>query len=288
MEVVHTKNSQKLAESMARELSLSVFPANFRYFNGQEAVVSLPKRFREVLVVASTATNEDWLELFLLLDALRGTKNLILCMPHMGYSRQDVLNQNESFGARLFCRLLETFSISHCIILDNHCEPRLQIPYTHLNANRIFEEDMEKKYDPQLLAVVSPDVGGARRAIAISRTLKCEFVLCHKTRNVFGELKKVEILGNVARKTCILVDDVVDSGATLCQAAEMLRTAGCGEIAAYVVHGVLSSGSLERLEKSCLTELVLTDSIHNESIRSNKIRKLSVASLMAEAIGCIL
>ena len=122
----------------------------------------------------------------------------------------------------------------------------------------------------------------------ISRILKCDFTICNKVRNVFGELKKMEVLCDVAGRTCVLVDDIVDSGSTLCQAAEMLRFGGSGHIIAYAVHGVLSDGSLERLENSPITELILTDSISNDGISLNKMRKLSVASLMAEAIGYIL
>ncbi|MDR3187114.1 MAG: ribose-phosphate diphosphokinase [Holosporaceae bacterium] len=288
MEIVHTRNSEGLAKSLARELSLPVFPANVRRFGNGEISVSVSKSFHDVAVVSSTVTNDDWLELLLLLDALRSAKNIVLCMPYMGYSRQDVQNQNESLGARLFPRLLEITNVAHCIILDNHGEPMMHIPYTHTSADVIFEVDIMSKYTAGQMVVVSPDIGGAYRASALSRSLKCGFAICNKARDVFGELKKTETVGNISNKICVLVDDIVDSGATLCHAAEALLAAGGKGVVAYVVHGILSSGSRERLEKSPIEEIVLTDSICGPNVDSPKFRKLSVASLLAEAIGYIM
>lgn len=275
-----------MARSLAKDLALSAFPANTRRFANGEISVSLPKSFCDAAVVSSTVANDDWIELLLLLDALRDAKNIILCMPYMGYSRQDTQSQNESLGARLFARLLEATNVARCIVLDNHCEPMMRIPYAHLSANEIFETDVVRKYALEQIVVVSPDIGGAYRASALSRSLKCGFAVCNKARDVFGELKKTEAVGEVSNKICILVDDIVDSGATLCHAAEALLSAGAKGIAAYAVHGVLSDGSRERLEKSRIEEIVLTDSISGPDISSPKFRKLSVASLLAEAIRC--
>ncbi|MDR1375523.1 MAG: ribose-phosphate diphosphokinase [Holosporaceae bacterium] len=288
MEIVYTRNSGELAKLLAKDLALSVFPANVRRFSNGEISVSLSKSFGNVMVLSSTVTNEDWLELLLLLDALRDAKNITICMPYMGYSRQDVQNQNESFGARLFPRLLETASVAHCIILDNHAEPMMCFPYTHLSANGIFEADIMSKYSMQQIVVVSPDIGGAYRANAVSRSLKCDFAICNKARDVFGELKKTDVVGNVSNKICVLIDDIVDSGATLCHAAGALLEAGSNGVVAYVVHGVLSNGSRERLEKSRIEEIVLTDSICATNVNSSKFRKLSVASLLAETIRYIM
>jgi ribose-phosphate pyrophosphokinase len=288
MEIVYIRSSEELAKSLAKELALSVFPASVRRFSNGEISVSLSKSFCDVVVVSSTVTNDDWIELLLLLDAIRDAKNIILCIPYMGYSRQDVQNQNESLGARLFPILLETTNVTRCIILDNHGEPMIRIPYTHLNANGIFESDIISKYAAEQIVVVSPDIGGAYRASALSRSLKCGFAICNKVRDVFGELKKTEIIGNVSNKVCVLVDDIVDSGATLCHAAEALLTVGSKGVVAYAVHGVLSDGSRERLEKSRIEEIVLTDSIYCSNATHPKFRKLSVASLLAEAIRDIM
>jgi ribose-phosphate pyrophosphokinase len=179
-------------------------------------------------------------------------------------------------------------NVSRCIFLDNHSKPTIRIPYIHLGADEIFKTDITSKYDASKITIVSPDIGGAYRANAISKTLKCDFALCNKAKDVFGELKKIDVVGNVVDKICIVVDDIIDSGATLCYAAEALLQAGCRGVAAYATHGILSKGSIEKLAKSSISEVTLTDSIFNNDIISSKIRKLSISSLIAETIRCIL
>jgi ribose-phosphate pyrophosphokinase len=284
MEIVYTKNSSELAKLISKELSFPLFLANVRRFNNDEISVSVPKTFYDVIVVATSVINDDWIELFLLLDALRDAKNIILCMPYFGYSRQDTQNKNESFGARLFFRILEMMSVSRCIILDNHNEPTIRIPYIHLSANNLFEIDIMNKYEMSTIVVVSPDIGGSHRADAISRALKCDFAICNKARNVFGELKKVDVIGNVENKICVLIDDIIDSGATMCRAAEALTKAGSKGVVAYAIHGVFSNGSVGKIEKSDISEIVVTDSICNRNVISPKIRKLSIAPMIAGTI----
>ncbi|MDR2157814.1 MAG: ribose-phosphate diphosphokinase, partial [Holosporaceae bacterium] len=250
MEIVYARNSKELAKACAKELSFPAFPANVRRFNNGEIAVSTPKNFHDVIVMTSTVKNDDWIELFLLLDALRDAKNLILCIPYMGYSRQDIQNPNESFGAGLFSRLLETMNIFRCIILDNHGEPFVRIPTFHASAAKIFELDVISKYNPSQIVAVSPDIGGAYRASAIARSIGCDFAICNKARDVFGELKKANVIGNVANKICVLIDDIIDSGSTMCYAADSLLKAGCKGVVAYASHGVLSKGAVEKLEKS--------------------------------------
>jgi ribose-phosphate pyrophosphokinase len=288
MEIIHTRNSKELAKSLAKELSFSVFPSNVRRFNNGEISVSVPKHFHDVIVVASTVTNEDWIELFLLLDALRDSENLILCMSYMGYSRQDSQNSNESFGAGLFPSLLESMNIFRCIILDNHGELHVRIPTIHISPEKIFISDITSKYSSSKIAIVSPDIGGAHRAGSIAKAMGCDFAICNKVRDVFGELKKTDVVGNVEDKICVLIDDIVDSGATLCHASNSLSEHGCRGIVAYCTHGILSKGSVSKLEKSNIAEITLTDSIACVENLSQKFRKLSIASLIAEAIRCIL
>jgi ribose-phosphate pyrophosphokinase len=287
MEIIYTRNSEAIAKLVAKELSSSAFSANVRSFSDGEICVSLGKTFRDVVVIAATPNHDAWIELLLLLDALRNAKRVTLCMTYMGYARQDKQQENESFGAGLFARLLESANLSNCFIIDNHGEPLLRVPTFHLSARQIFEIDVARRYSPDQIVVVSPDIGGAHRADAFSRSLKCDFANCNKARNVFGELKKVNRLGNVNNKICILVDDMVDSGATLCYASELLLKSGSNGVVAYCTHGVLSDGSVERLEKSAITEVVLTDSIACPQRLPIKFRKLSISSLIAEAIRCI-
>ncbi|GHU12055.1 ribose-phosphate pyrophosphokinase [Alphaproteobacteria bacterium] len=288
MEIVYCRNSKDLAKSVAQKLTIPAFYSNIRCFNNKEIIVSLEQSFREVVVMAATTNHDEWIELFLLLDALRSAKNIVLCLTYMGYSRQDRQSENESFGAGLFSRLLDTMNISTCIILDNHNEPLLRTPTHHISARRIFEADISRKYKSSQIAVVSPDIGGAYRADLSAKSLGCDFAICNKAKNVFGELKSVDKLGDVSGKICVLIDDMVDSGSTLHHASDILMKFGAIDVVAYCTHGVLSDGSLEKLEESALTEIVLTDSIAHPQHLSGKFRTLSIASLIAETIRCIL
>jgi ribose-phosphate pyrophosphokinase len=269
-------------------MTLAATAANVRVFNNKELYVSLQGTYRDVVLVTSTVTNDDWIELFLLLDALKDARSVILCMPYMGYSRQDRQNQNESFAAALFPRLLESMNVAKCIILDNHSEPMMRIPTYHISARSIFETDIIRKYSGKQMVIVSPDIGGTYRADEYAKSIGCDFAICNKAKNVFGELKKVDQFGDVSNKMCILIDDIIDSGATLCYAAEALHKSGCNGIIAYCSHGIFSDGALEKLEKSHILEIVLTNSVVSASVSSTKLRKLSIASLIAETIRCII
>ncbi|MDR1551265.1 MAG: ribose-phosphate diphosphokinase [Holosporaceae bacterium] len=288
MDIIHTRNSQELARGIAKELSIPSFTANVRCFGGGEICVSIPKHFRQAIVVAATISSEDWMELFLLLDALRDTEKLILCATYMGYSRQNIQNRNESFGAGLFPRLLERLGISRLLVLENHCEPFAQIPLTHISAEKIFIADIISKYDASKIVIVSPDIGGARRAMVIAKGAGCNFAICSKTRDVFNELKKIDVLGDVFGKVCILVDDIIDSGATMYHATNALLQAGGKCVVAYGVHGILSGRAVTRLIESDLITITLTDSIWHIDALPERFRKLSIASLMADTIRYIL
>ena len=288
MEIVFTRNSEKLSRELAEKMSFTAFSCNVRYFNNREMSVSLRKPFREVIVVASTATNDDWMELFLLLGCLRDANKVILCLTYMGYSRQSQQIPNESFAARSLCVMLETFNISNCIIIDNHSEPMFRIPTKHISAQSLFQKEISAKYKPNQIAIVSPDIGGASRAYEIARSIGAECIICNKERSVFGELKKVDPIGKVAGKICVLVDDMVDSGSTLRKASDALVEAGSHDVVAYCTHSILSEGAVERLEESHITEFVFADTIHNEYLLSPKFRKLSIVSLIVDAIRCIL
>ena len=284
MEIIYTKKTKKLAESISEKMSVSAFPINVRQFYNGEISVSLRKPFHNAVVIASTETNDDWIELFLLLDALRSSANVILCLSYMGYSRQDQQLANESFAAGLFARLLENMNISRCIVVDNHSEPLFRIPTQHISTQIIFEKDISRKYVADQIVVVAPDLGGVHRAYNIAKSLKCEFAICNKAKSVFGDLKRVDHIGSVNGKICILIDDMIDSGATLCYASESLTKAGSRGVAAYCTHGVLSNGSIEKIKKSQISEVVLTDSIQKTDELSEKFRRLSIDSLIIDAI----
>ncbi|MDR0580677.1 MAG: ribose-phosphate diphosphokinase [Holosporaceae bacterium] len=288
MEIIHTNNTKTLASALAEKLALPMFCAHVQCYNSGEISVSLFKRFLDVVLVASTVTHDDWMKLFLLLDALRDSKNIVLVLSYMGYSRQDICDSNKSFGAGLFPRLLETANISHCIVFDNHCEPFFRIPTVHVSSAQIFASDIMGKYDADKITIVSPDIGGARRAGAVARFVGSSFAICHKMRDVFGLIEKSTVVGDVSSKICVLIDDIIDSGATLYAAADALMRANCAGVVSYCSHGILSGEAVEKLDRSEIAEITLTDSIERSKQFPVKFKKLSIASLIAEEIQCIL
>ncbi|MBQ7674193.1 MAG: ribose-phosphate diphosphokinase [Alphaproteobacteria bacterium] len=286
--ILCTRNSADLATLVSEKLELPLVKPNVRCFNNKEICVSFRGYINHATVIAATETDNDWIELFLLLDALRSTKDITLCLTYMGYARQDQQNPNESMAARMFAGLLETMNISRCIMIDNHSEPLLRIPTQHISARTLFERDIADKYNSlDQIVLVSPDLGGVRRAYDMSRSLKCDFIICNKAKTVFGELKRIDPIGSVKDKLCILIDDMIDSGSTICHAAEALIRAGARGVVAYCTHGVLSKGSLERLASSDISEIVLTDSLQKDIVFPSKIRKISIDSLLVDTIRSI-
>lgn len=287
MMIICTRNSKILATSVSEKLEFPLVVPNVRQFNNGEICVSFRGQINSATIIANTETDSDWIELFLLLDAMKGVKDITLCLTYMGYSRQDQQNSNESMAARMFASILETTNISRCIMIDNHSEPLIRIPTQHISARTVFERDIADKYSSDQVVLVSPDLGGVRRAYDMSRALKCEFIICNKAKTVFGELKRIDPIGSVKDKLCILIDDMIDSGATICHAAESLIRAGARGVIAYCTHGVLSKGSIERLASSDISEIVLTDTLQKDIVFPSKIRKISIDSLLVDAIRCI-
>ncbi len=288
MEIIYTKNSEKLAKSVAEKLNLSASPTIVKKFCNGEMQVSLQRSFSHVTVIANTLTNEDWFELFLLLDALKNTRIVNLCLTYSGYSRQDKINPNESCGNLLFFEFLETFNISKFIFLDNHNEPILRSPFQHLSAAPLFIHDIKNKYKMENIVIVSPDLGRAKDAQFVAETLKTDLAVCVKSRNVFNKVNRIKVLGNVENKICVLIDDMIDSGDTLCHASDALLEVKAYKVVAYATHGIFSQGALQSLASSNIAEIVVTDSVCRSDSLSNKFRKLSVVSLLADAIRILI
>lgn len=287
MHIVCTRNSEILARKISDTLEIPLVIPNVRCFNNKEISISFCESLESVFLITQTETDNDWIELFLTLDALRCCKNIVLCCTYMGYARQDQQNPNESMAAQMFARILETTNIAKCIVIDNHSEPFLRIPTLHLSARQIFERDIRDKYSLDQAILVSPDLGGVRRAYDMSRSLKCDFIICNKAKTVFGELKRIDPIGSVEGKLCIIIDDMIDSGSTVCHAAESLIKSGARGVIAYCTHGIFSKGSLERLASSDISEIVFTDSLQKDIVFPPKIRRLSIDSLLIDAIKYI-
>lgn len=293
MEIIYTRNSEKLAKSIAEKLNLSTSPTLVKKFSNDEMQVSLQKDFSHATVVANTRTNEDWFELFLLLDALKNTRIVNLCLTYSGYSRQDKINPSESCGNALFLKFLETFNIAKFIFLDNHNEPILKSPFQHLSALPLFIRDIKnkiknKRYKTEDIVIVSPDLGRAKEAQFVAETLKTDLAVCVKSRNLFNKVNKIKVLGNVENKICVLIDDMIDSGATLCHASNALLEVKAYKVVAYATHGVFSQGALQSLASSNIAKIVVTDSIHCGDNLSDKFEKLSVAGLLADTIRILI
>ena len=288
MEIIYTRNSEKLAKSVAEKLNLSASPALVKKFNNDEVQVCLQRGFSHVTVIANTLTNEDWFELFLLLDALKNARIVNLCLTYAGYSRQDKINLNESCGNMLFLKFLETFNISNFIFLDNHNEPILRSSFQHLSAVPLFIQNIKDKYKAEDIVIVSPDLGRAKDAQFIAETLKTDLAVCVKSRNVFNKVNKIKVLGDVENKICILIDDMIDSGSTLCHASAALLEVKAYKVVAYATHGIFSQRALQGLASSNIAEIVVTDSICCKGSLPNKFEKLSVAELLASAIRVLI
>lgn len=287
-QIIFTKRCEKLAWAMATNLSISAFQDSVRIFKNAEISVSVPKICRESIVIASTIANNDWIELFLLLDAVRHSQRIILCMPFMGYARQDLVLPNESCGAQVFAKLLDSTKISQCITLEQHSVPMTRTPTINLCADDLFISDISDKFSIPQIVIVSPDLGGASRASRIAKKLKADFAVCRKVKTVFGEMKQVDVIGDVREKICVIVDDIIDSGATMFHAAEALTSAGAAAIVTYAVHGLFSGNAIENLDSSAIKEIVLTDSVSSSYKFSKKFRELSTDSLLIETIREIL
>ena len=288
MDIVYTKSAEVFANKLGAALQLPVFQDGVRAFSCGELCVSLPKSFNDVVVISSTVTNDDWIELFLLLDALRDASSLTLCLTYVGYSRQDKDVPFMSRGTCLFSSILKKHKISHCIFVDIHNKNCLDSSVIHISAADLFALDISKKFNLAEVVVVSPDIGGATRAKHVAEFFGADCIVGHKRREPSGELIDVSFNSNVKNKVCVLVDDIIDSGATLHYASKMLLDAGCSDVVVYATHRVLSGSAVNLLANSDISEINLTDSIQVKQELPTKFKEISIVPLIAETIKCII
>jgi ribose-phosphate pyrophosphokinase len=251
-------------------------------------------RGEDVFIVQSTSypANDNLMELLVCLDAVRrGSANRITAvLPYFGYARQDRKSGPRTpISAKLVANLITTAGADRVLTLDLHAgqiQGFFDIPLDNLYAAPVFVRDIKEKYDNNNLIMVSPDVGGVYRARSIAKRLDADLAIIDKRRERAGVSEVMHIIGEVKGKNCILVDDIVDSAGTLCNAAEALIEEGAESVCAYVSHGVLSGGAVSRVASSPIQRLVMTDSIQGtEAVRvSNNIEQLTIAPLIGEAI----
>ena len=286
-----------LAREIAKWLGLELAKASVRRFADNEIFVEVLENVRgsDVYVIQSTSypTNDHLMELLIITDALRraSARRITAVIPYFGYARQDrKVGSRSPISAKLVANLISRAGVDRVMTLDLHAEQIqgfFDIPTDNLYASPVMVRDIKERSDFTSLMVVSPDVGGVARARGFAKRINAPLAIIDKRRERAGESEVMNVIGEVAGYTCILVDDIVDSGGTLVNAADALIANGAKEVYAYISHGVLSGGAATRIAGSRLKELVITDSILPTEAVTNaaNIRTLSIAPLIAEAIS---
>jgi ribose-phosphate pyrophosphokinase len=297
MKLLSCNSNRPLAEAISDYLDIPLTQAAVRRFSDMEVFVEILENVRgeDVYVIQSTSypTNDNLMELLVCLDALhRGSANRITAViPYYGYARQDrKTGPRTPISAKLVANLLTTAGAHRVLTLDLHAgqiQGFFDVPTDNLYAAPVLGKDIEETFKKNRdITVVSPDVGGVVRARAIARRVDAGLAIIDKRRERAGVSEVMNIIGDVKGQRCIMVDDIVDSAGTLCNAAVALQESGAKSVSAYVTHGVLSGGAVARVSASPLKELVITDSIlGTDAVRlASNIRQLSIAPLLGEAI----
>ena len=296
MKVFAGNSNRLLAEAICNYLNVPLGRATVRRFADQEIFVEIQENVRgeDIFLVQSTSfpTNDHLMELLIMIDAMRrsSARRITAVLPYFGYARQDRKpGPRTPISAKLVANLITHAGADRVLTLDLHAgqiQGFFDIPTDNLYAVPILARDVKENYNLDNVMVVSPDVGGVVRARALAKRLDCLLAIVDKRRDRPGESEVMNVIGDVAGKDCLLIDDIVDSGGTLCNAADALMDKGARSVAAYVTHGVLSNGAAKRVEDSKLKELVVTNSIdpNTRAAGCKKPRVISVAPLMGDAI----
>lgn len=296
MKLLSCNSNHALAESMARYLGIELTKTTVKRFADQEVFVEIHDNVRgeDVFVVQSTSypANDHMMELLICLDALKraSARRVTAVIPYFGYARQDrKVGPRTPISAKLVANIITSAGANRVLTVDLHAgqiQGFFDIPLDHLYAAPVFDVDIRDHFQPENLVIVSPDVGGVVRARSLAKRLGADLAIVDKRREKAGVSEVMNIIGDVAGRDCILLDDIVDSAGTLCNASKALIDKGSSSVSAYVTHGVLSGQAIERVEASALQSLVITDSIAitDAAAAAPKIRVASVAPLLAEAV----
>ncbi|OUS14587.1 phosphoribosylpyrophosphate synthetase [Rhodospirillales bacterium 47_12_T64] len=296
MKILTGNSNRPLAEAISAYLNLPLTKASVRRFSDMEIFVEIHENVRgeDVFIIQPTSypTNDNLMELLVTMDALkRGSASRITAViPYFGYARQDRKSGPRTpISAKLVANLITTSGADRVLTMDLHAgqiQGFFDIPTDNLFAAPVFIRDIKERMDKGPLTIVSPDVGGVVRARAIAKRLDANLAIVDKRREKAGVSEVMNIIGDVKDQRCILIDDIVDSAGTLCNAATALKDAGATTVSAYISHGVLSGGAVARVTASPLEELVTTDSIQaTEAVRcAHNIRQISIAPLLGEAM----
>ena len=296
MKILACNSNRPLAENISKTLNSQLIKADVKRFSDMEVFVEVQENVRgeDMFVIQSTSypANDNLMELLVSLDALRRASawRITAVIPYYGYARQDRKSGPRTpISAKLVANLITKAGADRVLTMDLHAgqiQGFFDIPTDNLFAAPVFIKDIEKRYNNKPVVIVSPDVGGVIRARAIARRINVNLAIIDKRREKAGSSEVMNIIGDVANHHCILVDDIIDSGGTLCNAAQALIDAGATSVDAYVTHGVLSGSAVSRINNSPLDMLVTTDSIKaTEAIKvTSNIRQISIAPIIGEAI----
>ncbi len=297
IKLVAGNSNPDLAKAIAERLNMPLTKASVRRFADNEIFVEILENVRgsDVYVLQSTSypANDHLMELLIITDALRraSARRITAVIPYFGYARQDrKVGSRAPISAKLVANLITHAGADRVMTLDLHAaqiQGFFDIPTDNLFAAPVMARDIKEKFDLSEVMVVSPDVGGVIRARGLAKRINAPLAIIDKRRERAGESEVMNVIGEVAGYTCILIDDIVDSGGTLVNAADALLANGAKDVYAYITHGVLSGGAVARVTSSKLKELVITDSIQpTEAVsKAANIRTLPIATLIGEAIS---
>jgi ribose-phosphate pyrophosphokinase len=299
MKILAGNSNRPLAEAISACINQPLTKASIRRFSDMEVFVEIEENVRgeDVFIIQSTSypANDNLMELLVALDALRrgSARRITAVIPYFGYARQDRKSGPRTpISAKLVANLITEAGADRVLTMDLHAgqiQGFFDIPTDNLYAAPVLVKDIEEKLNGDDLVIVSPDVGGVLRARGLAKRLNADLAIIDKRRERAGISEVMNVIGDVKDRRCVLVDDIVDSAGTLCNAADAMMEQGAKSVHAYVTHGVLSGGAVARVSSSPLEKLVITDSIQStEAVRvSHNIEQLTIAPLMAEAISRI-
>ena len=296
MKILSGTSNLSLSKSISRQLKLKLVNTNIKSFADGEVYVEINENIRgnSVFVIQSTSTpaNDNLMELLLCIDALRrsSAKNITAVIPYFGYARQDrKVVPRTSISAKLVSNLITNAGASRIVTVDLHSgqiQGFFDIPVDNLFTTPLFTRYIKKNLKNKNLICVSPDVGGVQRTRGLATKINVDLAIIDKRRSQPGKSQVMRIIGNVQNKECIIVDDIIDSGGTIINAVDALIREGAKSVYVFVTHAVLSGEAINKIKKSKINKLIITDSIDNTKKIKNvsKIQVLSIAPLMAEAI----
>ena len=296
MKILAGTSNLKLCKDIARNLKLKLVNTNIKRFPDNEIYVEINENIRgnSIFVVQSTSNpvNDNLMELLICIDALRrsSAKNITAVIPYFGYARQDrKVVPRTAISAKLVSNLITDAGANRILSVDLHAgqiQGFFDIPVDNLFATPIFARHIKKNIKTNNLICVAPDVGGVERARALSRRINVGIAIIDKRRPAPGKSEVMNIVGNVKHKICVIVDDIIDSGGTIVNAAKALKDKGAKEIYVYITHAVLSGSAVDKIKESQIKKLIITDTIDNsKKIKiSKKIEVISFAPMISEAI----